>query len=187
MRETPSKPRGPELIGLGPRIAARRRTPALLGMLTVCVVAAGCGSSTPTTTASSPAVAGQELAFSRCVRAHGVSDFPDPGASATGPENMIGGIAIPSTINMESPAFRAAWTACQGMMSARLSRRGKPQITAALKASMIVHAQCMRSHGVPAYQDPRFPPGGGIETFDGPGVDPQSPAYEQAAAVCAVR
>jgi hypothetical protein len=61
------------------------------------------------------------------------------------------------------------------------------KITAVTKASMIAHAQCMRTHGVPAYQDPRFPPGGGIATFDGPGVDPQAPAYKRAAAVCGNR
>jgi hypothetical protein len=167
-----------------PRLAARRGIAVLLGTITACVVAAGCGSSSPSTTASSPRVAGQELALSECVRAHGVPDFPDPGTITTRPEDMIGGIGVPSTINTQSPAFRAAWTACQGMISARLSPQGKPQITPALKASMIAHAQCMRTHGVSAYQDPSFPPGGGIESFQGPGVNPQSPAYRQATAAC---
>lgn len=159
----------------------------LLGTTAACVLAAGCGGTSAPSTASSRTGAGQELAFSRCMRAHGVPDFPDPGTSAAGSENTIGDISIPSTIDARTPAFRAAWTACQGTIAAGLPHRGRSQLTAAEKTSMIAGAQCMRTHGVPAFQDPRFPPGGGIETFDGPGVDPQSPAYQQAAAACGIR
>jgi hypothetical protein len=41
----------------------------------------------------------------------------------------------------------------------------------------------MREHGVPKLQDPTFPPGRGIEVTDA-GVNPQSPAYKRAEAVC---
>ncbi len=175
-----------DLIAFRPRIAARRGIAALLGTITVCVVAAGCGASSPKITTSSPRVAGQELALSKCVRVHGVPNFPDPGASATGPEDMIGRVAIPSTINTQSPAFQAAWTACRGLLSAGLSPREKRPITASLRASLIAHAQCIRSHGVPGYRDPTFPPSGGIGFTDA-GTDPQSPAYKQAAAACGNR
>jgi hypothetical protein len=100
---------------------------------------------------------------------------------------MIGDISIPSTINMQTPAFRAAWSACQSTIAAGLPHRRGSQLSAAQKTSMIADAQCMRTHGVPAFRDPRFPPGGGIETFDGAGVDPQAPAYQRAAAACGIR
>jgi hypothetical protein len=173
MRTTPPK-KG--LIAFGSRSAA------LLATIAACALAAGCGSSSPKRTTGSPSVAAQQLAFSRCVRAHGVASFPDPGASVSGQENIIGGIAIPTTINIQSPAFKTAWTACQGLMAARLAPEGKPPITASLKASLIAHAQCMRTHGVPGYQDPRFPAGGGIEVTDA-GTNPQAPAYRNAAAL----
>ena len=159
------------------------RTVAGLATLAVCIIAAGCGSgsSKPTTTSSS--VAAQKLAFVRCVRAHGVPNLPDPGTSVSNTENSIGGIAIPSSINMQSPAFRTAWNACQGLISARLGPQGKPPITARMKASLIAHAQCMRTHGVPGFQDPKFPAGGGILLTDA-GTNPQSPAYRHAAGAC---
>jgi hypothetical protein len=168
------------LIASAPRIAT------LFGTIAACVIAAGCGSSAPRSTASSPTVAAQQLAFAKCVRAHGITNFPDPGTSVSGAENMIGGIAIPATINMHSPAFKTAWTSCQGLRSARLNPQGKPSITATMKASLIAHAQCMRTHGVPGYQDPKFPAGGGILVTDA-GTNPQSPAYKHAAAVCGNR
>ncbi len=168
------------MIAFGPRIAA------VLGTITACVIAAGCGSSAPKRATTSPTVAAAQLAFAKCVREHGVPNFPDPGTSVTGAENMIGGIAIPPSINMQSPAFKTAWTSCQGLMSARLNPQGKPPITATMKTSLIAHAQCMRTHGVPGYQDPTFPAGGGILVTDA-GTNPQSPAYKRAATVCGNR
>jgi hypothetical protein len=55
-----------------------------------------------------------------------------------------------------------------------------------MKASMVARAQCMRTHGVPGYQDPKFPASGGIEFTDA-GINPSSPAYQHAAAVCGNR
>jgi hypothetical protein len=58
----------------------------------------------------------QALKFSECMRAHGISDFPDP---QSGPG---GGIAIRlratpgSDLNPQNPQFQAAQKACQGIM-----------------------------------------------------------------------
>jgi hypothetical protein len=46
----------------------------------------------------------------------------------------------------------------------------------------IANAQCMRKHGVPNFPDPTFS-GGRFNAGLG-GVDPQSPAFKQAAAAC---
>ncbi len=166
-------------------LAARRGVVALLA-IAACVVAAGCGSSSPQSPTHSSTAATQALAFSKCVRAHGVPNFPDPGASISGPYNSIGGIAIPAAIDTQSPAFHAAMNSCRGLLAAALSRQGKPPITASMKASLIAHAQCMRTHGVPGYQDPKFPTGGGI-SFTDAGTNPESPAYKRAVAVCGNR
>jgi hypothetical protein len=45
----------------------------------------------------------QTLAFARCMRAHGVPNFPDPDAE---------GVHSPSTINTQAPAFRSAERVC---------------------------------------------------------------------------
>ena len=48
----------------------------------------------------------QELAFARCMRAHGVPNFPDPSSSAGGPSGP------PAGIDPQSPAFRSAARVC---------------------------------------------------------------------------
>jgi hypothetical protein len=42
----------------------------------------------------------------------------------------------------------------------------------------------MRAYGVPNYPDPQFPPGGGIEQWLGPGIDPNSPSFQAATNKC---
>ena len=63
----------------------------------------------------------QIFAIARCMRAHGVSGFPDPiSTPPAGPAGYVlivgvrGAIlAIPSTINPQSPDFKQAAVACQ--------------------------------------------------------------------------
>lgn len=168
------------------RCGVRSATIGLAGTI-ACLLASGCGSGSPAgkPTASTPTT--EMVAFSKCMRAHGVSDFPDPSAVANSNENSIGGIPISNTINPSSPAFETAQTACQALFSARFSRQGKPPISASQKASLIAISQCMRTHGVPGYPDPTFPAGGGISIGTGPSVNIQSPAFKEAQATCASR
>jgi len=51
---------------------------------------------------------GQLIAFSQCMRDHGVPDFPDP----EGPGRLL----VPRTIDVESPQFEQARQACQGKL-----------------------------------------------------------------------
>jgi hypothetical protein len=68
----------------------------------------------------SAAAENQMLAISECMRAHGVSGFPDPtttppsspaGYSAVLSHNGVA-LAIPNTIDVQSPAFKQAASAC---------------------------------------------------------------------------
>jgi hypothetical protein len=66
------------------------------------------------------------LAFSKCMRAHGVTDFPDP-TFATG-----GGIGIKiqangGNLNPNDPTFQAAQRACQGRLG---FPKGQPSTSA---------------------------------------------------------
>jgi hypothetical protein len=144
---------------------------------------AGCGASSSGRT-TSPTVAAQALAFSKCMRAHGVPNFPDRGDTVSGSYTSIAGIKIPSSINIESPDYQSDNKSCEGLLSAVFSSQGKPPITAGQKAALIAHAQCLREHGVPNYPDPTFPTDGGIEIQTGPGVNTQSPAFQQAEKTC---
>jgi hypothetical protein len=141
---------------------------------------AACGSSG----GSSAASGNSALEFAQCMRAHGVASFPDPGSS--GGQFFGPG----SGINPQAPAFRAAGKAC-----AKLN----PSVTAAVhlseaqKLAELRFAQCMRTHGVPSFPDPTYGPGNGPGPVIalrgmffrvGPGIDPRSPAFRQAAGAC---
>jgi hypothetical protein len=111
------------------------------------------------------------LQFSQCMRAHGVSDFPDP--SAGGGYNF--------NVNASSPTFQAAQSACQKYFSA-----GAPtgQVLTQDLDHLVRYSKCMRSHGVINFPDPvvrsGLPPG-----FDfPPNMDLTSPAFLAADSVC---
>jgi hypothetical protein len=82
-------------------------TPHQLGVSSSQVAAAqqACNSllPTPSATKSSPHNLAQALRFSRCMRAHGAIDFPDPGSN--------GAITIPDSME-NSPAYLAALQFC---------------------------------------------------------------------------
>ena len=97
----------------GRRRAGLRRAGLLAAALAcLALVAAACSSPAKTGTGAGPAHGSarqSELAFSRCMRAHGISDFPDP--------NAQGGIALSpkpgGDLEPNNPRFQAANQACQ--------------------------------------------------------------------------
>jgi hypothetical protein len=126
-----------------------------LGALTA-VIVAGCGGTAPKAPASSsaPIKDPKQAAykFSACMRAHGVSNFPDPVVHQSG-NSMSIGIRVDPTIT-GSPAFKSAQAACQSIMPGPMS----PAQQAAqehLKAEHVISfARCMRAHGVTNFPDP---------------------------------
>jgi hypothetical protein len=77
------------------------------------------GGKGPTAAQQQQALA-QALNYSKCMRNHGVKDFPDPQGSGSG-----GGIGISihggasSDLNPNNPTFQAAQKACQSLMPGR--------------------------------------------------------------------
>lgn len=163
-----------------------------LSFFAVVLGLAACGSSRPntggatTSQGASPADAGKALAFAKCMRSHGVSNFPDP----TGGELRLQIQRSPNGTNVNGvevngPAFQAAMTACR----ADLPNGGHLTAaqTAKAKAQALAMSKCMRTHGVPNFPDPQFQsgPGGGIAVrIGGAGIDPSSPAFQAAQRVC---
>ena len=130
----------------------------------------------------------QGLKFSQCMRAHGLTNFPDPSAG--------GGIQLNSSsgLNPSSPGFQAAQNACAKDMPG-LGKGG--QASEAQKQQMLKMSECMRAHGLTSFPDPtsKAPSpsslGGLGMAFGRSGsfiVIPQSiissPAFNQAAAAC---
>ncbi len=166
-------------------ISARTGTRILvvaLATATCAAALAACGSSK---SAHGASLANAGIKFAQCMRVHGVSSFPDPGAD--------GGINIPSGINPRAPAFLSAQRAC-----AKLLPGGGPSAGSATedqKLAMLKMSQCMRRHGFSTFPDPRSTapaPGTGFGlAFGRPGAFIaipqsllQSPGFTQAASTC---
>jgi hypothetical protein len=154
---------------------------------------ASCGSSGPTPTGFGTTATGDAspFALSHCMRSHGVSNFPDPTAGPGG-EGFNGVVSSPGSatltvdsITFSGPVFQSAQKACRKLLPGGAGPR--PPISAAQRKAAIANARCMRTHGVPNFPDPTFPAGGGIAIHGGPGFNPQSPAFTQAAAACGGR
>jgi hypothetical protein len=86
------------------------------------------------------------LAYSRCMRSHGVPSFPDPSSGGVIPKI--------SPQELGSPQFRAAARACQRLLPAGADDMFPPGEVQQLLIGMLRFSQCMRSHGVPNWPDP---------------------------------
>jgi hypothetical protein len=135
-------------------------------------VLAGCGSGKPT--AGSADTYASFLKFSVCMRSHGVPDFPDPSPGG----GIRLGLSPGFDLDPRSPGFQSARRSCKHFLPG-----GGPSATVpeSVKLSMLRHAECMRTHGVPNFPDPIFPRGGGIGTLVPPD---NSSAFRSAAKAC---
>ena len=131
---------------------ASQATAVLTTVAVISTAGVGCGSNAPkdtgaaggagTTGAAKPLTARDKgVKFAECVRAHGVSDFPDPNAKG----EFAYGVSV-------SPAvFTQATSACKALEppGALSSKRTPKQQSASLR-----FAACIRSHGVKDFPDP---------------------------------
>jgi hypothetical protein len=117
------------------------------------------------------------VAFARCIRSHGVPDFPEP----TEGRLLIKGNSK-NGLNPGSPQFRAAMKACHSLAPAP---KISPQQSAAMQAQALKFSACMRSHGVPDFPDPKFEGDGvQLQIKRGSGIDPQSTQFQAAQKAC---
>jgi hypothetical protein len=132
-------------------------------------------SSTPSASPSGDPGDG-DLAYAQCMRDHGISDFPDPGAS--------GGIAIPaqrgSDLDPDNPQFKAADDACKSLLPQPPSEEQQQQDF----ADMLRFAQCMREHGITDFPDPKPGEGISISADQGSDLDPNNPQFQAANKAC---
>jgi hypothetical protein len=153
------------------------------GCACLLVLAAGCGggSAAPavahvrTTTASgmssrasavatAPDSSRGGLAFSACMRSHGVPGFPDPNSNGT--LSSLG-------IDRSSPQFRVAAKACRSLAPAHRPAQVEQHVEVLLAV-----ARCMRAHGVSYFPDPNSQ--GSIVAPPGSPWDPRSPQFQRA-------
>jgi hypothetical protein len=119
----------------------------------------------------------EALAFARCMRAHGVPSFPDPGSNGQQTGNGI---------DQNSPQVRSAARACQSLLPGPNPAALQAQAgTQALRFS-----RCMRAHGIVNFPDPSVQANGGavsvtIRMKAGVGgIDPRSPQFRTAQHAC---
>ncbi|HET8893574.1 MAG TPA: hypothetical protein VFM96_05715 [Gaiellaceae bacterium] len=119
-------------------------TPSSSGTSTAAASTASNTTTTAHTTRHTSSLTAREKAvkFSECLRANGVSDFPDPNASGEFPSY---GVSVTAAM------WTKAVAACKslqppGSLNAHLT---STQFSAALK-----FARCVRGHGVPDFPDP---------------------------------
>jgi hypothetical protein len=158
-----------------PRWAAALAAMALMGLL-----ATACGGGSSPASASGGGGGGgstqlqklvqAQLAYARCMRAHGVPDFPDPDSNGSGFDG------VPAA----SSQMTAADHVCHHLLSA-----GAPHLSPAqqqhLLGQLVQYAQCMRAHGLPDFADPHPDNGGYIMGGD---TDRNSPQYIAANQAC---
>jgi hypothetical protein len=176
-----------ETIGMSKTLSAL----ALAAAVGLSLFASACGSSagsgvaqigsTQTTTSStsssgSPTDRRETLvAFSACMRKHGLPNFPDPKAVGHGYGLTIGS---ENGIDPNSPQFQRAQQVCKKL----LPNGGPPtaQEQAKQLQTALNYAACIRAHGVPNFPDPKLHAGGGIEM----GETTDSPQFKTAQKAC---
>jgi hypothetical protein len=163
------------------RTRLRRAVPLAAALAGVAILAAACssGSASPGAGAGSPGRSAKTnaLAYSQCMRAHGIKNFPDPNA-----QGQIALNAGPGTgIDPRAPQYQAADKACKSLMPASpLS----PAQQAQIKAANLKYAQCMRAHGIADFPDPNGQGQIQIQVKPGSDLDPNNPRYQAASKAC---
>jgi hypothetical protein len=160
-----------------------------LGLTTAAAVAmvllaAGCsGGGSSTDSGGSPQAKGsassQAIAFSACMRSHGVPNFPDPNAQGRPLEVDAQQLGVSDSL------YQAAEQACQRLLPTGGSLQ---QLThecllygdcprSLVQQLMTLgrkYAACMRSHGVTNWPDPSISRGRPVFEISGAGIDAES-------------
>jgi hypothetical protein len=150
-----------------------RTAAVIIATVGIVLLAAGCGgspgghvaqlasTSTQSVASSNGSAASPQngwLAFSDCMRSHGVSRFPDPGSNGELPKVSL------SQLGVSSSQFQAAQSACQRFRPTGGSRTQEADClmlgncpaaeVEQIRTAELRYARCMRSHGVPNWPDP---------------------------------
>jgi hypothetical protein len=143
------------------------------------------GSGTTTSTAAGSSTHGSTgaaglLAYSSCVRAHGVSNYPDPTSGDGLPKETAQQLGVGQT------QLQAALSACAHLLPAGSSGSGQANqtITVEQQRYYLTVSACMHSHGVANFPEPSFF-GGSVEFQELghlPGV--HSPLFKHAFDIC---
>lgn len=119
-----------------------------LWLLAALAMLAGCGSGSAGNGRGGGSIHQEALKFAQCMRAHGVSAFPDPDPSGS---FTIDGVVNGSSLNPDSPTFTRAIAACRNLEPPGFTG---PRVTPDQTAARLAFARCVRENGVPDFPDP---------------------------------
>jgi hypothetical protein len=162
------------LVAIGAACSSTPKSPGVPG--------ARSPSATNAASATGPQSSGalaEMMSYSRCMRSHGILDFPDPTPNPGGPGGSFGwsGAGVNDDLDPSNPRYQAANKACQPL----LPDGGQvPPIAAKQLAEEVQMAVCMRSHGVPSFPDPDNTDGAFVLS----NINRSSPQYRAGFATC---
>ena len=170
----------------------------MLAALSVAVggLLAGCssdsGSTGPTAAAAATATASSGsgsgstgssgnpfLAYSKCMRSKGVTNYPDPVADGNGGYRM-GGL---SGVDQNSSTYQSAQAACQSTL---YQSNGDSAATRTFDATKVAPwAKCIRANGLPNFPDPTVKGDSIIVSAQAAGISGRDdPKFAKAASAC---
>jgi hypothetical protein len=162
----------------------------VIAMTALALLVAACGGS-PSSSGGSPQAGGSTgspsaIAYSTCMRSHGVPNFPDPDSKGMPAQ------ADPQQLGVSSSQYQASEQVCQPLLPTGGSLQQRTQqclLFGACPPTLVQQilnverpfARCLRSHGMPNWPDPTISAKGGRPVFDlsASGIDPRSAATPQ--------
>ena len=126
------------------------------------------------------------LAYSQCMREHGVTSFPDPTSDGQGHVGLQVQAGPGTGLDPNSATYKAADQTCHPLMPAPPAGGGGNDDQAFQQ--MLAYSQCMRDNGEPDFPDPVHDTGGGVslklDGSKGSGLDPNSATFKAAQDTC---
>ena len=130
-----------------------RTAVAIIAAAGLALLAAACGGSPSSTGSGGSSNAGgganqREVAYSHCMRSHGVPKYPDPSGSGGVPKETA------QQLGVSNSQLQAAQNACQHLLPDTGNIDDDPAALHQWWSQMLHFSRCMHSRGVPNWPDP---------------------------------
>ncbi len=152
----------------------------LAAVAAVSLLAAGCGGGSSKTAATRPATRNGALAYARCMRSHGVPNFPDPPGNGGDHKRAI----VDALQQVGNSQSQAAQTACMHVNGGSPGSGESSTQRQARAGVMLAFARCVRARGFPNFPDPRKDGQLTPDMVTAAGVDLHQPALLRAGLAC---
>jgi hypothetical protein len=176
----------PDVAAIMARGSARRRH--RLAVTGVVILLAACGGTAAGVATFRGGTYAQSLAYAKCMRSHGVPQFPAPDA-----QGNFNNAQIENIDQNDQPTARNANAACSSLLPNAGTGLTVTQLQTMLQQNLrnaVKSAHCMRAHGIENFADPAgSTQGSGIDW--GPvlqaGLNLNTPSYKAAYDACQTR